>query len=265
MYTMIIPNETMLQTAVTSDHAVHETGKLALNKHFVEDIEETCSSSSTSSSIYSSDRSYNSVSDIDESTNDCCSLEDNVKGPLVTPRSILKSRTKFEPRFIKGDKKNWMCLPPPELQELPAYTATASANENISRNNESKRVGFNTVLIRSYKQTMGDNPCVSYGPPIQLDWEYEQHDGVDIDSFESQRVFSRRGFRQLCMNYYQRRALLTREYGFTEQELAQAKKDANKAKFRRAVTNHFLPMMNFEVALESAGRKAKRIIRKGKQ
>jgi hypothetical protein len=261
---MIIPNETMLQTAETSDHAVHETVKLALNKRFVEDIEDTCSSSS-SSSIDSSDRSYNTVSEIDESTNDYCSLEDNLKGPLVTPlpASILKSQTKFEPRFIKGDKKNWMCLPAPELQELPARTTTVRSSAN--GNNINKRVGFDTVLIRSYKQTIGDNPCVSYGPPIQLDWEYEQHDEVDIESFESQRVFSRRSFRQLGLNYYQRKALLTREYGFTEEELAQSKKDTNKAKFRRAVTNHFLPMMGVETALESAGRKAKRIIRKGKQ
>jgi hypothetical protein len=255
MYTMLIPNETMLQTAVTSGNASLDTGKLTL-RHF-EDIEETCSSSSSSS--IASD-SY-CVSDIDESTNDLF-IED-IQGPLVkpAPRSILKSRTKFEPRFIKGDKKNWMCLPPPELQELPTCT-TAITNDSSSSGNN--RVGFDSVLIRSYKQTMGDNPCVRYGPPIQLDWEYEQHDVVDIDSFESLSMFSRRSLCQLGMSYYQRKALLIQEYGFTEEQFTQAKKDANRTKFRRAVTNQFLPMMRVQDALESAGRKAKRIIRAGK-
>lgn len=123
-----------------------------------------------------------------------------------------------------------------------------------------KRVAFDVVIIRSYQQTMGDNPGVSYGPPIQLDWDYEEHESIDIDEYEIARGHSRRTMRQMVMNYYQRKSLLKREYGFTEEELKQAKKDVNRVKFLRDVTKSLLPMMKVEDAVESAGRKARRLV-----
>jgi len=127
-----------------------------------------------------------------------------------------------------------------------------------------KSVGFDSVKIRSYNQTMGDNPCVSYGPPIQLDWDYEEQEDICIEKYEAERVFSRRSMRQLVISYYRRKAVLTREYGFSEEELVKAKKDAEKIKFKRAITNTLLPAMHVEAVIESAGRKAKRIIGKAK-
>ena len=134
-----------------------------------------------------------------------------------------------------------------------------------SNSSSSKSVGFDSVCIRSYQQTMGDNPAVSYGPPISLDWDYEEHEDVNIDEYEFQRGFARRNIQQMAISYYQRKAILTHDYGFTEEELKKAKKDANKIKLRRGVTNYFLPMMPVEDALASAGRKAKRMISKSKE
>ena len=125
-----------------------------------------------------------------------------------------------------------------------------------------KNVCFDTVTIRSYSQTMGDNPAVSYGPPISLDWDYEQHDDIDIDEYESGRGFSRRTMRQMVISYYRRKAMLSRDYGFSEEELVKAKKAADRTKFKREITNMLLPAMHVEAAIESARRKAKRIIRK---
>lgn len=247
---------------------VSETGKLTRNssqsllgKHF-KDTAETCSS--TSSSI--SDN-YIESSDIFDEITTIVSLEE-IQWPLVTssPRSILKSRTKSERRYIRSNKRNWMCLPPPDMDRIrELHSCIASTSTCSSGSGNGNRVGFDSVTIRSYQQTIGDNPSVSHGPPIQLDWEYEEHDGMDIDVYESLRFFSRRTVRQLAISHYQRTSVLSREYGFTEEELTQAKKDANKTKLRRAITNILLPMMRVEDALESAGRKAKRVIRKGKE
>mmetsp|Transcript_23695 Transcript_23695/g.65776 ORF Transcript_23695/g.65776 Transcript_23695/m.65776 type:complete len:204 (+) Transcript_23695:184-795(+) len=123
-----------------------------------------------------------------------------------------------------------------------------------------KQVNFDVVYVRSYQQTMGDNPAVSYGPPIQLDWDYEEHDGIDIHEFEMSRGHSRRTMRQMAMSYYHRKNFLSREYGFSEEELRRAKKDANRVKFLRDVTKTLLPMMKVEDAIESAGRKARRLV-----
>lgn len=152
--------------------------------------------------------------------------------------------------------------------ESESVLSRASSSSSIDSLDESenvitkKRVSFDAVNIRSYQQTMGDNPAVSYGPPIQLDWDYEEHDSIDIDSYEACRGLSRRNLRQMATSYYQRKTFLEREYGFTEEETRQAKKDANKIKFRREVTKSLLPYMHVEHAIESVGRKVKRMVSK---
>lgn len=233
---MITPTEALLYTPV------------------INGMKHVKSSASLSSSCSATFVDAPSLYDLDDSTHDFPSERSQV-GPLVkpSPRSILKSRTKSEPRYVKEGKSCWMCLPPPaEFKQLPASSTTDTT--------ESKSVGFGSVTVRGYQQTMGDNPAVSYGPPISLDWEYEQEDPVDLDLFESERVFARRNMRQMVLSYYRRKAILTRDYGFTEEELVNAKKDADKRKLKRSVTNALLPIMKVEDALESAGRKAKRVI-----
>ena len=182
------------------------------------------------------------------------------------PRPILKNRTRFEPKYIDNDKRNWICLPPPDIRQLQALAVTSAIiNSDDYRSGNDKNVNFGLVTIRSYKQTIGDNPAVSVGPPIQLDWNYKEHRGVDIDAFEFKRGFARRnGLRQLAMSYYRRTTLLSNKYRISKAELDRAVKEAEKTKFRRQVTRLLLPMMIVEDALESTGRKVKRVFRKAK-
>ena len=99
---------------------------------------------------------------------------------------------------------------------------------------------------------------MSYGPPISLDWEYEQLPELDLDLYESNRG-KRRGMRQMMMNYYQRKNLLTWRYGITEEELKKAEKEANKVKRGRSLTKAFLPLQKVEDMVQSVGRKTKRM------
>jgi len=168
--------------------------------------------------------SLSSESSTEDETNSLSEDDSSVRGPLVT--------SKTGPILKHSD-------------------STASSS--------SKTVKFHSVCIRSYQQTMGDNPAVTYGPPIQLDWDYEEHEDVDIDDYELQRVFSRRSMQQMALNYYRRKAILMHEYGFTEAEMKKAKKEADKIKIGRDLTNYFLPVMPVESAVESAARKFRRV------
>ena len=309
MHTMIIANETtMLQTAVTSDNNHSDDGKLTWNSssqslheekvHEDENdlttfmmVQAKACSPSTSSSLSDSDSDDDDDDSITSSSDDSAIIcLDEMQGPISRPRStsrsILKSRTKSEPRYIKQHRRSWISLPSPDMQRIleelaqqsesscseetetlslpDALTTTLSLTSSESNSNKSSQkrsVSFDSVKIRSYQQTMGDNPAVSYGPPISLDWDFEEHDCVDLDAYESARGLNRRGMRQMALSYYQRKSFLAREYGFTEEDLLRAKKDVNKTKFRRGVTNTLLPWMRVEVALESAGRKAKRMFK----
>ena len=61
------------------------------------------------------------------------------------------------------------------------------------------KVSFQNVHLREYGMVLGDNPAVSHGAPVQLDWEPQEiHDPVHIDNYDKARSLwrakDRRGF-----------------------------------------------------------------------
>lgn len=227
------------------------------------------SASSRSSSLAGS--CYNPESDSDSLRDS--SLLKTIHEPLPTPspRPILKSRSKSEPRYICRGKSHWACLPAPldsgSIPDVPLNTSfKRTRSVRVEDDNDDtddkieKHVGFGTISIRSYRQTVGDNPAVSYGFPIQLDWEYEEEDEMEVDAYEYQKGPIRRQQRQFTMSYYKRKNRLMTEYGIDKDELTRARKNVDKTKFLRGVTYVLLPIMKVEDVLESAGRKAKRVL-----
>ena len=118
---------------------------------------------------------------------------------------------------------------------------------------------FNEIHLRFYDQCLGDHPSTSYGPPIALDWRYEEAEPIAIDEYEGNRG-NRRTLRQLMVNYYARKNLLMWAYGYSEDDLKKATKEANKTAFKRSVTRYFLGVSKVEEVVRSAGRKAKRVV-----
>jgi hypothetical protein len=173
--------------------------------------------------------------------------------------SIMKSST--EPLHIKGSSRAWKCLPKPNMEVLRPSPAPVEDDEEKVSSTKPRSVKFKDVQIRNYSQTVGDNPSISYGPPIQLDWDYVEHDPMCIDVYEDNRA-PRRTLRQMILSYYHRRNVLTWQYGISLEDLRQAKRNAKHSQYERAVTRHFLPVMIVEDVVESAGRKAKRIFGK---
>ena len=136
-------------------------------------------------------------------------------------------------------------------------TTTHQEEEPIMRMRSS--VSFHEIHLRYYDQTLGDHPNTSFGPPIALDWHYEEAEPIHIDEYEEHRG-SRRTLRQLMINCYTRKNLLRWTYGHTEEELEKATKASNKASFQRGVTKYFLPIMKVEEVVQSAARKTRRAV-----
>ena len=188
-------------------------------------------------------------------------------------RSILNRCGMEIPISNKGWKSN---LPRPDLSKIqnPATASTDSDRRKMTSSRmdhssyyqqQRKKVQFTTVLVRTYDQCVGDNPSVSYGTPVQLDWHYEQYTPIALDAFEASRSGLRRSPRRLAMNCYQRRNLLLHRFGCTEPELVAAERAANKIKTQRHVTQALLPMaavMERITWVSSAARKTQRVLRK---
>uniref|UniRef100_A0A7S1ZLI9 Uncharacterized protein n=1 Tax=Trieres chinensis TaxID=1514140 RepID=A0A7S1ZLI9_TRICV len=124
---------------------------------------------------------------------------------------------------------------------------------------ESRRsITFGTVTIRDYEMTLGDHPDCSYGPPVQLGWNYLEYCPLELNEYEMHHSL-RRPLKDLVLNYYQRRDLLR---GFDEQTLKAAVKEVKRTQMKRSVTRATLPVRRVEDVAESARRKMGRILMK---
>ena len=125
-----------------------------------------------------------------------------------------------------------------------------------------RKVHFGSVVVRDYDMILGDHPCCSYGPPVTIDWDYLEYEPLDVNEYEFHHG-PRRGLRQMCLNYYQRKRLLANA-GYTDVEIKQMKKEVSRTKINRNITKQVVGYKGYivEDAVESAKRKFKRLIKK---
>lgn len=195
---------------------------------------------------------------------------------LLPMRPILKASVD-ENIPICTKKKSWGKLPTPDLQvvymkrvaslnsffNLESLDSVASADGNATLRKVDSKVNFQNVVVREYQQTIGDNPSVTYGTPISLDWDYEQNEPLDLNVYEAGRG-GRRSMRQMFLNHYQRKNTLIHKCGFSEEEVKAAKYRTNKVRSQREasklIQRSFRPLVVLEEMKESAVRKCKRRI-----
>lgn len=124
-----------------------------------------------------------------------------------------------------------------------------------------RQVTFHSVTIREYPMTIGDHPNCSFGPPVTLDWDYDEYESIDLNKFESHRP-RRRNLREMMLNYYRRKNMLLHWGGHSEEELEAATKRASRVKKQRSVTSIFMPVFIVQEAIGGAMRKLKKIMKK---
>jgi hypothetical protein len=201
------------------------------------------------------------------STFDSVNRTESMKVSSYPTRSILKTSVD-ESIPICTKKRSWSKLPIPDLENVK-LKRTESMNSffhpctvsGVRRKKLDSKVSFENILIREYGQTIGDNPSVTYGTPVSLDWVYEENEPLDIDSYEIIRG-KRRTNRQMYLNHYQRKNLLIHSCGFTEEEVNNAKYETKRVKsqrdFSRYMQTTLKPLIRLEEMRESAIRKMKR-------
>jgi hypothetical protein len=122
-----------------------------------------------------------------------------------------------------------------------------------------RQVSFTKLKIREYDMTLGDHPSARSGPPVQLDWDYQAENVVNLEDYERARL-PRRTRRQMRLTYRDRERLLYKEKGFTEEEVNTAWLEALTIRKQRSETvKQTEAQKKFEEAWESAQRKAARL------
>lgn len=118
----------------------------------------------------------------------------NLYKPLFEKQTIIMD----QPRVNEALKSIEPVAPPKgqgqstslssDLNSLSLHSSssndTACANISIDRGSRSSRIKFSTVNVHHHELICGDNPSVSDGVPLQLDWNRNESEVFDIDTYE---------------------------------------------------------------------------------
>ena len=165
----------------------------------------------------------------------------------------------------------------PSSVPISATTAPSTTTSNIGSsssnniNNQNRGVRFGNITIHELPIIVGDNPAVSVGPPVTVDWmptgssswsngghidDYENTNGtyaaaivVSVDDYDKQRPVPRNRS-QLRMPSSYRTELLRRQ-GFSRREIMEGSKQAAVVRHRRKRT---IELWHFAPAIEAVER-----------
>ncbi|GAX12384.1 hypothetical protein FisN_1Hh318 [Fistulifera solaris] len=122
-------------------------------------------------------------------------------------------------------------------------------------------VQFSTITVREYPIMMGDNPAVSDGPPLTIDWEYNELPYLDVEAFETVRR-SRRTGKSLVLSRKRRENIL-RNVGYQDVQIVAGIRHVKKLQSLRMQTVANLGSEKVEEAIQNVGRRMKGMLNFG--
>lgn len=154
-------------------------------------------------------------------------------------------RLHTEPARLKSCLSSSNVLSSPSMS-MKGSTTSLSAQQNEAfplppqRPTPIKRnVSFSHLQVREYDITLGDNPSVSSGLPISLDWSYNPKERVaSIEAFEAVRI--RRNSSDLVLSDRQRDGLLNDRTDITFTDVNMVLQDVAAARLERKMSRNEL-------------------------
>lgn len=138
-----------------------------------------------------------------------------------------------------------MCDQPSDADQAAGPIRHKSLDSSCGGNKMHRSVSFHSVDIREYDRTIGDNPSCRSGPPLSLDWSYSKkyEKPKSLDEYEKEREPERvNHFHKLHVNKYRRKNLLAFNWGHSEDEMKDARKETRKLQRQRSMTQMLLPI-----------------------
>eukprot|EP00522_Entomoneis_paludosa_P017909 CAMPEP_0172439190 /NCGR_PEP_ID=MMETSP1065-20121228/258_1 /TAXON_ID=265537 /ORGANISM="Amphiprora paludosa, Strain CCMP125" /LENGTH=366 /DNA_ID=CAMNT_0013187839 /DNA_START=175 /DNA_END=1275 /DNA_ORIENTATION=+ len=144
---------------------------------------------------------------------------------------------------------------------LGSPSAVALEVDGEIRRHCKKQVSFSSANIYVFSMTVGDNPSVHSGPPVQLDWSpCERFENVPLEQVSKRIVISPSNYGNANNNAYPRRVLripskqrrrILRENGWSESKIQKAEKRAAAAQKARQTTLANMDKQRYQERRES--------------
>mmetsp|Transcript_3580 Transcript_3580/g.8164 ORF Transcript_3580/g.8164 Transcript_3580/m.8164 type:complete len:205 (-) Transcript_3580:168-782(-) len=144
----------------------------------------------------------------------------------------------------------------------PSQKWTGSSQRSLNHNSDERstksEVSFDSIGIRQFHMTVGDNPS-ALGPPVQLDYTTnETSETFKIDTFEEKRK-PRRSMRELRLSTRQRHNILRKERRLPQKQINEAVLSAREIRKQRMETHSQSRWeQQWDEMMESAQRKLAR-------
>eukprot|EP00529_Nitzschia_sp_RCC80_P026918 CAMPEP_0113482948 /NCGR_PEP_ID=MMETSP0014_2-20120614/23182_1 /TAXON_ID=2857 /ORGANISM="Nitzschia sp." /LENGTH=280 /DNA_ID=CAMNT_0000376481 /DNA_START=67 /DNA_END=909 /DNA_ORIENTATION=- /assembly_acc=CAM_ASM_000159 len=180
-------------------------------------------SSSITMDPCSSTSTFLSSSSVSCSSTACC---DDTESEKSTSSSSTTDESSGSSTTGDGDDDHENATSP------PTTTATATSTTTASDALRPSKVRFSTVEIREHNMTMGDNPSVSSGIPLTIEWNHANEFVCDLDVYEKLRP-ERRGRYDLVLPRSHRTALCYQSAGYSRSEILKQVKVVSVTKNER--------------------------------
>ena len=117
-----------------------------------------------------------------------------------------------------------------------AHAPGNNGSDINSKQTRRKHVGFSTIEVREYPRTLGDNPAVTSGPPVTIEWKYNPTTRtiIDVDEYESTKPTPRAKYEIVVPRPVREEWL--KGSGFSRMEIAESVKAVNREKRKRHQT-----------------------------
>mmetsp|Transcript_9491 Transcript_9491/g.17859 ORF Transcript_9491/g.17859 Transcript_9491/m.17859 type:complete len:520 (+) Transcript_9491:5-1564(+) len=150
----------------------------------------------------------------------------------------------------------------PELNQAASEMSVCSYAGVKEHEPLTSTLSYNSVTIREYAFIPGDNPSVSRGVPITIDWEHQWERTFDLDAFEHGKTPRHQIEMKIPAEI---RSQLLRDNGHSWKDIQASIKMANIARRQRTKTIERLPSEKMDEKLEKMARGMKNIFKDKKK
>jgi hypothetical protein len=159
------------------------------------------------------------------------------------------SVSSFHPTLDDRDNEEMMKLDTEQEKEVGTSTTTKPRRKNVN---------FDTITIREFARALGDNPATTHGPPLSLDWDYEDVVTISVDDYEKSRP-PRRITDQMVVPGTVRENILLSQTRTTKQQIKQRISEVKTSRHKRQVTVAMQDFEEWHVLFEFISRRFRRM------
>lgn len=128
----------------------------------------------------------------------------------------------------------------------PSSSRCLQHQETVGDGDETKQprrnVNFDSIRIREFGRALGDNPSTTHGPPLTLDWEFQDTEPVKVDEYELTRP-PRRITQQMMIPGNVRENILLSQTETTKKQIASMVSQIRSSRHQRQTC---VAMQDFE-------------------